>query len=402
MKQAKKDKASVKAIVEEINVIAEAMVVDEAPEAEMASVVVDEISEVEETIEHGKYMAYIGSYTHGKAKGITICDVDVEKGRITKRGEAYINNPSYMVAANSGKYLYSICDEGLTAFKIFPDGTLDKINRVSINGMRGCHITITKDDKFLFVAGYHDAKATIVSIKEDGGIGKVTDEVYDHGLGSVGERNFRAHISCAVLTPDEKYLMVCDMGIDQVKAYRFDKSKGKIMLVDILRCELESAPRTMIFSPDGQFAYLVCELKNYVSVYSYHDGGRGPEFELVERVSAIEDQKSNINASIAIKMTKDGKYVFVTSAGNNSLAFFKRREDGRLIRLSVLPISGEFPKDFMLFPDEKHCISLNHDSDQLTFFTLNYNQGLIVMNGHPVEVEKANCGIFVELNEEIN
>ncbi len=350
----------------------------------------------------GKYIAYIGSYTHGKANGITICDVDVEKGRCTKRKEVEINNPSYMVASNSGKYLYSICDEGLTAFKILSDGELEVINKAGINAMRGCHISITKDDTYLFVAGYHDAKATVVAIREDGGIDRVTDEVYDQGLGSVGERNFRAHISCAVLTPDEKYLMVCDMGIDQVKAYRFDKTKGKIMLVDILRCELESAPRTMTFSPDGKFAYLVCELKNYVSVYSYRDGGKGPEFELIERASAIEDRQSNTNASIAIKMTKDGKYVFVTSAGSNSLAFFKRKEDGKLRRLSVLPISGEFPKDFMLFPDEKHCVSLNHDSNQLTFFTLNYEQGLIVMNGHPIEVEKANCGIFVELNKETN
>lgn len=359
-------------------------------------------ADVAEQAKDVKYIAYVGSYTHGKAKGITICDVDVQKGRCIKRKEVEINNPSYMVAANSGKYLYSICDEGLAAFKILHDGELELINKVGINAMRGCHIAITKDDTYLFVAGYHDAKATVVAIREDGGIDRVTDEVYDHGLGSVGERNFRAHISCAILTPDEKYLMVCDMGIDQVKAYRFDKAKGKILLVDILRCELESAPRTMIFSPDGKYAYLVCELKNYVSVYSYSDGGKGPEFTLIERVSTIEDSRSNINASIAIKMTADGEYLFVTGAGSNSLTFFKRRENGKLIRLSVLPISGEFPKDFMLFPDEKHCISLNHDSNQLTFFTLNYNQGLIVMNGHPVEVEKANCGIFVELNEETN
>ncbi|MBQ9765556.1 MAG: lactonase family protein [Lachnospiraceae bacterium] len=346
-----------------------------------------------------KYVAYIGSYTHGKAKGITICDVDVEKGRCTKRKEVEINNPSYMVAANSGKYLYSICDEGLAAYLILPDGDLELINRASINGMRGCHITINKDDSYLFVAGYHDAKATVVKVREDGGIGEVTDEMYNHGLGSVGERNFRAHISCAALTPDEKYLMVCDMGIDQVKAYRFDKAKGKLKLVDILRCELESAPRTMIFSPDGRFAYLLCELKNYISIYTYQDGGKGPVFELIERVSAVENRQSNITASVAIKMSKDGKYVFVTSAGGNGLAFFRRNvEEGRLRRLSVLPISGEFPKDFMLLPDEKHFVSLNHDSNQLTFFTLNYEQGIIIMNGHPIDIEKPNCGIIVKIN----
>lgn len=345
-----------------------------------------------------RYVAYIGSYTHSNSRGITICDVDVEKGRLTRRSEAEVNNASYIAVSNSGRILYSICDEGLCAFRILADGGLEKMNTISINGMRGCYITPDREDRYLFVAGYHDGKATVVSLNRDGSLGEVTDEVYDKGLGSVGERNFRAHVSCATLTPDEKYLMVCDLGIDQVKAYRFDKEKGTIMLVDILRCELESAPRTMIFSPDGRFAYLVCELKNYVSVYSYDDNGKGPEFNLIGRISVIEDRQSNTNASIAIKMTKDGKYLFVTNAGNNSVAFFKRNEeDGTLRRLSVLPISGEFPKDFALFPDEKHCVSFNHESNQMTFFTLNYERGLIVMNGHPVPVDTPNCGIFVKL-----
>lgn len=345
-----------------------------------------------------RYVAYIGSYTHGKCKGITILDVDNEKGRLTKRTEVSINNSSYLAVSNSGKYLYSICDEGLAAFRILQNGNITLINQATINGMRGCHLAIDSKDKYLFVSGYHDGKATIVKIKEDGGIGKVTDEVFDKGFGSVGERNFRAHVSCATLTPDEKYLMVCDLGIDQIKAYRFDKAKGKISLVDILRCELESAPRTMIFSPDGKFAYVVCELKNYVSIYSYKDGGRAPEFELISRASTVEDRNLNTNASIAIKMTKDGKYLFVTNAGNNSVAFFKRNaKTGMLDRLSVLPISGEFPKDFMLFPNEEKCVSLNHESNQLMFFNLNYERGLIVMNGHPVDIETANCGVFVKL-----
>lgn len=345
-----------------------------------------------------KYVAYVGSYTHGKSKGITILDVDNENGRMVKRTEVEINNASYLAVSNSEKYLYSICDEGLAAFRILPNGNINLINQESINGMRGCHISIDSEDKYLFVSGYHDGKATVVSLREDGGIGKVTDEVFDKGLGSVGERNFRAHVSGAILTPDEKYLMVCDMGIDQIKAYRFDKEKGTIALVDILRCELESAPRTMIFSPDGRFAYVVCELKNYVSIYSYKDNGRNPEFELISRASTVEDRNLNTNASIAIKMTKDGKYLFVTNAGNNSVAFFRRNEKhGTLDRLSVLPISGEFPKDFMLFPNEKKCVSLNHESNQLMFFNLNYDRGIIVMNGHPVDIETANCGVFVKL-----
>ena len=87
-----------------------------------------------------KYIAYVGSYTHESSKGIHLYDMDVEKGRITERTEFPIDNPSYITLSHSGNFLYSICDQGVTSFSIEPDGSLNKLNVVSINGMRGCHI----------------------------------------------------------------------------------------------------------------------------------------------------------------------------------------------------------------------------------------------------------------------
>ncbi len=346
-----------------------------------------------------RYIAYISSYTHGKSKGITICDVDIKKGRLSKRSEVEINNPSYMVKSNSGKFLYSICDEGLTAYRIMENGNLNFINTNRTNGMRCCYLTVDSEDKYIFCAGYHDGKATVMKIREDGGIGEVADEIYHKGLGSVAERNFRPHVSCVTLTPDEKFVVACDLGIDQAKIYSFDKETGKLALVDVLRCEIESAPRTMIFSPDGKFAYLVCELKNYIGVYEYKDKGKVPEFNLVENVSTIGNKASRNNAAVAMKMTEDGKYLFCTNAGDNSVVMFKRDEEtGRLTTLSILPVSGEYPKEIVLFPGGKYLVSMNHESGEMTFFTIDYEKGIIVMNGGPVPVETANCGIMVKLS----
>ena len=177
-----------------------------------------------------KYVAYVGTYTHEKSRGIHIYDMDVEKGLITERKEVEIDNPSYITLSHDGKYLYSICDAGVSAFRVMPDGDIELINVKSINGMRGCHLSVTKDNTFIFVSGYHDGKLTVMHLNEDGSVGTIADEVFHKGIGSIAERNFRPHISNATLTPDEKLLCVCDLGIDQIKVYEFDK---KLSLIHI-------------------------------------------------------------------------------------------------------------------------------------------------------------------------
>ncbi len=87
----------------------------------------------------GKYMAYVGSYSYtGKAKGITVFDVDVEKGQFQYRCEMEVDDSSYVIASSDGKTLYSIADEGVVAFRILENGSLARLNSASIRGMRGC------------------------------------------------------------------------------------------------------------------------------------------------------------------------------------------------------------------------------------------------------------------------
>ncbi|OYP52250.1 6-phosphogluconolactonase, partial [Lachnotalea glycerini] len=100
-----------------------------------------------------KYVAYVGTYTHGSSLGIHIYDLDVEAGSMKERCVEKINNPSDMVFSKNGKFLYSIADEGVKSFEILPDGNLKPINIASIEGMRGCYLETDSLDKYLFVAG---------------------------------------------------------------------------------------------------------------------------------------------------------------------------------------------------------------------------------------------------------
>ncbi len=342
-----------------------------------------------------KYVAYVSSYTMVDNYGIRVYDVDMENGRMTEKEQVEITNSSYVTIARNRKYLYSITDFGVEAYKIEADGGLELINGGTVNGMRGCYLSTDYNDKYLFVAGYHDGKITVLRLKEDGGIGEITDEVFHKGLGSVAERNFRPHVNCVKMTRDNKYLCAADLGMDHVKVYRFDYERGKLKLADVIRSEQESAPRHMKWSKDGKYLYIVHELKNYIDVYTYEEKNDNPYFEKIQTIPTVNDYHAGGTAASALNLSEDYKYVISSNAGDNSVIIYKLDEEtGFLSKILCLPISGDYPKDATLFPDNKHLVSLNHESNTMTFFNVDLEKGTIVMNGPKVNVPSPNCVIF--------
>lgn len=348
----------------------------------------------------GKYMAYIGSYSYtGKAKGITAYDVDVEKGTFKERCEIEVDNSSYLTVAHNGKTLYSIADEGIVSFRIHENGSITRLNSANIRGMRGCYLSTDPEDKYIFVAGYHDGKATALHLNPDGSVGAIADGVYHKGLGSVAERNFRPHVTCARMTPDGKYIMVADMGIDQVKIYRFDDEHGSITLVDTLRCELESAPRVFHFSSDGKFMYLLYQLQNKIDVFTYETGKRTPKIEKIQTVPTTGKKcLSQLTAACSLTLSPDEKHLFCGNAGDETVSIYNRDEKtGMLEQLLCLPISGEYPKDLAVFPDGEHLASINNESNSVTFFKINYKDKLLVMCANSIKVNEPNSCVIVKV-----
>ncbi|MCR5369356.1 MAG: lactonase family protein [Clostridium sp.] len=353
-----------------------------------------------------KYMAYVGSYTYnGKAKGITAYDVNTEDGSFAYRGEEEVNNSSYLCVSHSGKYLYSISDEGVVSFRIRKDGSLAHMNKVRIQGMRGCHIATDLEDRFVFVSGYHDGKETVLKLLPDGQVGDIVEGIYHKGLGTVAERTFRPHVSCGGLTPDGRFALVADLGLDQVKIYSF-RDDGKMSLVDAIRCDMQSAPSKFVFSDDGRFFYLVYEVKNVVDVYEYsfREGSRAPEFEKIQTVPTTDPAYSSpMTATVSVRLSPDPEnlHLYCSNAGDNSIVVYNRDPDTGILKFRCcLPVGGEYPKDVGVFPDGKYIVAVNHTGNSLTFFAVDYDNGLLIMKHREIKVAEPNCCVIVPVPEE--
>ncbi|MCR4672021.1 MAG: lactonase family protein [Lachnospiraceae bacterium] len=343
------------------------------------------------------FAAYAGSYTRGGGGGIYVLDVDPAEASYRLRSVYPIENPIFLAPSADGRFLYSTCDEGTAAFSIAEDGALTLLNKAGVNGLRPSYLSVTRKNKFLVSGGYHDGKLTVQRLNKDGSIGSICDEIFHEGLGNVVSKHYNSHISCAVLTPDERYVLAVDVGVDQVRIYHFDHRNGKLELSDILRCPLESGPRDLAFSPDGRTAYITFESLSQIAVYRFDP--ESAAFTELGRVSTLTGKQNLSNISYAVRVSEDGKHVLVTNSGENSVAVYNVAEDGKLDTKCVLPVSGEFPIDLLLMPGGKMFSTVNQEGDTVTSFNVNYDKGYFLMKRKPLKLKDPTCIRLVRLPE---
>ena len=350
-----------------------------------------------------KYVAYVSSYTSTTKEnfGIRIYDVDLKSGYLTEKKQISITNSSYVSISHDRRFLYSITDFGVEAYKILPSGDLKLINQGTINGMRASYLSTDYDNRFLFTGGYHDGKITVLRLREDGGVGEITDEVFHKGLGTIADLDSRPHVSCVKTTRDNKFLLAADLGTDNTFVYRLNRDTGKLTQVDIIHSDQKSGPRHIKTSKDGKFIYIVHARGTYIDVYRYIDNGdQAPDFEKIQSISTLNDYHASGSGASALNLSDDFKYLVSSNAGDNSACMYSiDQKTGLLTKLFCLPVSGDYPKDVALFPDNKHLISLNHESNTMTFFSVDPDAGLIVMNHKELHIDQPNCIIFYEIKD---
>ena len=155
----------------------------------------------------------------------------------------------------------------------------------------------------------------------------------------------------------------------------------------------------MIFSEDGRFAYVICELKNYINVYSYDKDNGKNRFELIQNIFTVRKNHKSNSAAASLILSNSGNNLLCSNAGDNTVTIYDvNKETGTLSSKSSLPISGDYPKYINIFPDDKHIMSMNNDGNSITIFTVHFDKGLIVMNGPELKISKPNNMVIKKLS----
>ena len=175
-----------------------------------------------------------------------------------------------------------------------------------------------------------------------------------------------------------------------------DHKRGTLRLPDVLRGDIESAPRHIKMSKHGRFIYVVHELACNITVYAYEERNGNPYFDRIQTIVTTESDEKDYGCSAsALTFSDDYKYLISSTAGENTVAIYETdHETGLLEKKFCLPISGEYPKDAAIYPDNKHIVSLNHTSNTMTFFKADFDKKTLMMCAKEIKVDRPNCITF--------
>lgn len=314
-----------------------------------------------------KYIAYVGHQTDDKNEGIRILEADAETGRFRQRRLLHVPNAIYMAINRAKTRLYTSFSDpafgprgksgGLAAYAIKGDD-LVKINALGTGASTPCHVSLAPDEKALVYAEYGGATAGFVELADDGALkGPAVQTCITDPAGPNKPRQDKPHAHCAIVSPDSKNLCVVDLGVDQVKVYDWaDRANGlkEIPSRTIHTTPAGAGPRHILFHPNGKLAFVIFELENYVTSYRYD----GESFRPVQQLPLLPAGFTEFSKAAAIKLSEDGKQLFCSNRGHDSIAVFAVDPDTGLIALlNIMKLGGAFPRDFEFFPGGKFLLA---------------------------------------------
>jgi 6-phosphogluconolactonase (EC 3.1.1.31) len=348
-------------------------------------------------LEGKKYIGFVGTYTKKESKGIYSFVLDAEKGKIEDvKNVAEIGSPTYLAISEDNRYLYAVAKEGdkggLAAYRIHREkNELEEINRQLADGPSPCYVAVDRACRLVMSANYHKGTVDAYWTRDDGGLHPIAFTVQHEGSGPDKDRQEKAHVHFAGFTPDERYIITVDLGIDRLDTYEW--RDGQLHEVSSLGVKPGSGPRHLAFHPNGRIAYLMTELSSEVIVLKY-DRDHG-SFSEVQYISTIPEGYSQTNQGSAIHVSSDGRFVYAANRGHNSIVIFRTDEKtGCLTYVDHVPTEGNWPRDFVLDPSEQYLVAANERSGNLTLFKRDPETGGLSLRQAGISVPEAVCVKF--------
>jgi len=354
-----------------------------------------------------KYLVYVGTYTDKQSKGIYAYRFDPATAQSTSLGlAAEASNPSFLVVDSSRRLLYAVNEiseyeghssGGISAFTIAPaTGKLTLLNEVSSGGAGPCHLALDKTGKYVLVANYEGGSLAVFPILKDGSLGKASAFVQHKG-GSVNpQRQEGPHAHSVYLSPDNRFVLCADLGLDEVLIYRFDVGKGTLAPGNPAFALVSSGagPRHFAFHPNGKFGYVINELRSTLTAFSY-DPATGA-LDAIQTISTLPQGFTGDNTAAEVEVHPSGKFLYASNRGRDSIALFGiNPRKGTLTPLGDNPTLGKTPRNFAIDPTGSYLFAANQDSDSIVQFRIDTSTGRLTPTGQVLEVSAPVCVTFL-------
>lgn len=353
------------------------------------------------TVAASEPLAYIGTYTRSTSRGIYAVRLDPATGKLsTPTLAAETVNPSFLAFTPDLKILYAVSESNAMAAAFATDlaqGSLRPLQAPQPSGGAApCHLVVEPSQRTLIVANYHTGIVASIPLQRDGTLG--TPNVIPHTGHSVDpKRQTSPHVHSVTLSPDSRFVIVCDLGLDRIFTYRVDAEHAKLAPAEpaFVATAPGSGPRHFAFGRDGKHGYALAEMGSAVTMYDYEaaTGALTPR-QTLSTLPAGFDGK--LSAGAEIRVHPSGRFVYASNRGHDSIAVYAvDAATGRLTLVEITPCGGKTPRNFAVSPNGKWILCANQNSDTLTVLRIEEETGHLTLTGESAAIAMPVCVLFV-------
>ncbi len=374
------------------------------------------------------FFMYVGTYTgfkyvhHSKtwgvgeshSKGIYVSRFHAATGEVSQPElAAEMINPSFLTVSPNRRFLYAVSEDPLSvgppldhssyvsAFAIDPTtGKLHLLNTVPASGTSTCFISIDKTGKYVMMANFGSGSVSVVRVKEDGSLGELTAFIQDVGHSVDPSIQTEPHPHWIGVSPDNRYIIVSDLGLDKVLIFRFDAETGKLSPPDppFAAVYPGGGPRHFAFDPAGKFGYQLSEMSGIVDVYAW-DPSKGT-LTGVQRAHTLPHDFFGGNHSGEIEIHPNGKFLYESNRRTQS-EFVRGPEtigvfaidpgSGMLTPVEQTDSGGIMPRNFKIDPTGAYLLSANQLTNNIVLFKIDGTSGRLSKTGTEIKVDTPVC-----------